>query len=96
MLQIGWLRALATRGYLADQYVHSHGRRVQDVMTRDVITVTEDSSLADIIRVMEFEHFRWVPVVDGDRLASNRQPFRSRARSWLDADQAGHAREKRS
>jgi CBS domain-containing protein len=68
VLQMGWLRALATRGYLADQYVHSHGRRVQDVMTRDVITVSEDSPLTDIIRVMESKHFRRVPVIDGDRL----------------------------
>jgi CBS domain-containing protein len=66
--RMGWLRALATRGYLADQYVHSHGRRVQDVMTRDVMTVTEDSPLADIVRVMESKRFRRVPVVSDDRL----------------------------
>jgi CBS domain-containing protein len=66
--QMGWLRALATRGHLADHYVHSHGRRVQDVMTRNVTTVKEDSSLADIVRVMESKHFRRVPVVTVERL----------------------------
>ena len=65
---MGWFQALVARGRMAEQYVHSHGRRVQDVMTRDVVTVREESPLADIVRVMESKHFRRVPVVDGARL----------------------------
>jgi CBS domain-containing protein len=66
--RMGWFQAIVARGRLAEQYVHTHGRRVQDVMTRDVVTVREESPVADIVRVMESKHFRRVPVVDGEHL----------------------------
>jgi CBS-domain-containing membrane protein len=66
--RMGWIQALVARGRMAEHYVHSHGRRVQDVMTRDVVTVGEQSSVTDIVRIMESKHFRRVPVVDGERL----------------------------
>jgi len=66
--RMGWFQALVARGRMAEQYAHTHGRRVQDVMTRDVVTVREESPLADIVRVMDSKHFRRVPVVDGGRL----------------------------
>jgi len=40
-VRLGWLKALLARGRMAEQYVHTHGRKVQDVMTRDVLTVGE-------------------------------------------------------
>ena len=66
--RMGWFQALVDRGRMAEDYVHSHGRRVQDVMTRDVVTVRKESPLADIVRIMEQKHFRRVPVVDGEQL----------------------------
>jgi CBS domain-containing protein len=53
---------------MAEQYVHTHGRRVRDAMARDVLTVGEASPLDGIIRIMESRHVRRVPVVEGGRL----------------------------
>src|SRR5258707_4266566 len=39
-----WLEYFASAG--ARDYVKSHGRKVKDVMTRDVVTVTDDTDLA--------------------------------------------------
>jgi CBS domain-containing protein len=67
-VRLGWLQALLARGRMAEQYVHTHGRRVQDVMTQDVLTVGEASPLEDVIRILEARHVRRVPVVEGKRL----------------------------
>jgi CBS domain-containing protein len=67
-VRLGWLKALLARGRMAEHYVHTHGRRVRDAMTQDVLTVGEASPLDDVIRIMESRHVRRVPVVDGKRL----------------------------
>ena len=48
-----WIEFLMGPGRLASDYVHASGRRVDEVMTREVRTVTEDVSLEDIVRLME-------------------------------------------
>lgn len=40
----------------------SHGMHAHDVMTRKVITVEEDASLADVVRTLQDNHIRRVPV----------------------------------
>ena len=62
-----WLEILLSPGRLASEYVHTHGRRVDEVMTRDVITVTETSPLDTVVRLMERHGIKRVPVVrDGN------------------------------
>src|SRR6516225_5417841 len=48
-----WLEFLLGPGRLADEYTRSHGRKVEDVMTPDPITVTEGTSLDEVVRIME-------------------------------------------
>lgn len=67
-VRLGWLQALVAPGRMAEQYMHTHGRLVQDVMTRKVLTVNEATSLEEIVRLMESRHVRRVPVVEGGRL----------------------------
>lgn len=43
-----WLEFLVGPGTIASDYVHSHARRIDEVMTSDVRTVTEDAPLGDI------------------------------------------------
>jgi CBS domain-containing protein len=50
-------------GPLAEEYAHSHGRKVEEVMTRDVVTVTEDASLEEVVRLMERHRIKRVPVL---------------------------------
>lgn len=58
-----WLRAIVEETVLAAEYAKSHARTARDVMTRDVITVSEDTPLADIVGLLEKHHIKRVPVV---------------------------------
>jgi CBS domain-containing protein len=41
---------------------------VQDVMTREVVTLTPEQTLRDAIEVLRREHIRHLPVVEGNKL----------------------------
>ena len=56
-----WLEHFASG--LARDYVKSHGRTARDIMTRDVVTVTEDTDLADVATLLETKRIKRVPVV---------------------------------
>ena len=64
----GWLEFLLGPNKAAAEFVRTHSRRVEDVMTPDVLTVTEDATLDDIVELMERKHVKRVPVVRGDAL----------------------------
>ncbi len=61
-----WLDSLASD--LATDYVKSHGRKAEDVMTADVITVSETTELADVAVLLETKRIKRVPVVTDGRL----------------------------
>ena len=61
-----WLDSLASSR--ASDYVKSHSRRVEDVMTREVITVGETTELADVAILLETRGIKRVPVVTDGRL----------------------------
>lgn len=63
-----WLRMLRSHEEEARAYVKVHGVRAADVMTRYVVTVEEDASLADIANTLEHHHIKRAPVVHDDRL----------------------------
>jgi CBS domain-containing protein len=58
-----WLEFLIGPGKLADEYVHARGRKVEEVMTREPITVTEDTALDEVVRLMERHRIKRLPVV---------------------------------
>jgi len=58
-----WLRMLQNPNDLASDYVKTHGRRAQDVMTRNVITVSEETPVSDIAEILEKNRIKRVPVV---------------------------------
>jgi CBS domain-containing protein len=58
-----WLQFLLSPGRLADEYVHTHGRRVDEVMTCDVVTATEATSLDTVVQLMERHGIKRLPVV---------------------------------
>ena len=63
-----WLEFLIGPGRIASEYVHSHGRKVEEVMTPDPWTVTEDTPLEAVVHVMERNHIKRLPVVSGNQL----------------------------
>jgi CBS domain-containing protein len=58
-----WLEFLLGPGRLADEYTRSHGRKIQDIMTPDPVTVTGDTSLEEVVRTMEKRRIKRLPVV---------------------------------
>jgi len=58
-----WLELVASTRELASQYVKEHARRVGDVMSTDVTTVTETCPVADIAELLERKRIKRVPVV---------------------------------
>lgn len=63
-----WLRLLASPGRQAADFTRTHGRKVADVMTHDVISVDAKAPLEDIVALMEEHRVKRVPVLEGDRV----------------------------
>jgi len=61
-----WLEILMGPGRLAEEYVRTHGRKIGEVMTRDPVSVTPDTSLKEIVELMERRRIKRVPVLDGE------------------------------
>jgi CBS domain-containing protein len=63
-----WLKFILGPGKAASDFVHEHGRRVEEVMTRNPFTITEDVALAEIVDLMEKKNVKRLPVVRDDRM----------------------------
>ena len=63
-----WLRFLLGPGQAATDFVHERGRKVSEVMTREPLTVTEDTTLEEIVTSMETNGVKRLPVMRGDKL----------------------------
>jgi cell division inhibitor SulA len=63
-----WIEFLMSPGRLATEYVQTSGRKVSDVMTADVRTVTEDAPLEDIVHLMERHQIKRVLVARDGKL----------------------------
>lgn len=60
-----WLEFLMGPGRIAAEYTHSHGNKVSEAMTTDVVSVTEVTPLEDIVELMERRRVKRVPVLCG-------------------------------
>lgn len=58
-----WLSFVLGGGMLARDYTASHGRRVYEVMTHEVITIDAGASLADAVHLMEEHRIKRLPVL---------------------------------
>ncbi len=63
-----WLEFLLGPRRLADDYVHTHARKVEEVMTREPITITEDTPLDEVVQIMERRRVKRLPVVRGTQV----------------------------
>jgi CBS domain-containing protein len=61
-----WLRFILGPGQSASDFVQEHGRRVAEVMTKSPLTIAEDTSLAEIVELMEKNNVKRLPVVRGE------------------------------
>lgn len=63
-----WLEFILGPGRLADEYVHSHGSKVAEVMTPEPLTIAEDTPLDEVVQTMETRGVKRLPVVRGKRV----------------------------
>jgi CBS domain-containing protein len=58
-----WIEAVTPAATLAAEFAKSHGKRVEEVMSEDVITATEETPLAEIAAILERNRIKRVPIV---------------------------------
>jgi CBS domain-containing protein len=58
-----WWEFLLGAGRTAADYVHTHSRRVADLMSVDPVTVTEATSLTDAVALMQSNRIKRLPVI---------------------------------
>jgi hypothetical protein len=63
-----WLLLLAEDQALAADYIKAHARKVEDVMTRNVVTATPDTPLNEVARLLEKHGIKRVPIVRDGQL----------------------------
>src|SRR5262245_43271393 len=63
-----WVQFLLGPGRLAEEYVRSSSRKVDDVMTRSVHTIREATPLSDAVELMERHRIKRLPVLRDDKL----------------------------
>ena len=63
-----WLDLIETPNDRASHYLKSHGLTARDVMTREPITVTEDTPLEEIAMLLERKAIKRVPVLRDGKL----------------------------
>ena len=60
--------AFLNPGRLADEYTHTHGRKVGEVMTPEPVFVSEDTPLEKIVQLIEKKRVRRFPVLRDGKL----------------------------
>lgn len=63
-----WREAVTPAATLAAEFARSHGKRADDLMSRRLITATEETSLAEIATLLERNHIKRIPIVRGSKL----------------------------
>jgi CBS domain-containing protein len=63
-----WLEFIVGPGKLAEEYVQTSGRKVEEVMTPDPWTIRDDDSLERVVEMMERHHIKRLPVTRGGRM----------------------------
>ncbi len=63
-----FLEFFVSPGRLADEYVHAYGRKVEEVMTSPVRTISPNVSAGEAVEMMERDGIKRLPVLDGEKL----------------------------
>ncbi|MDH3743247.1 MAG: CBS domain-containing protein [Hyphomicrobiales bacterium] len=63
-----WLAAIGGKVRLAEEFVKTHGMQADDIMTRNLVTVNEDTLVWQIAETLEKHKIKRVPVVRDGRV----------------------------
>lgn len=91
-----WLEFILGPHRLADEYIRTHARKVEDVMSRDVATIKDHTPIDKIVGLMEERRVKRLPVLrDGEVVGMISRADLMRALARL-AAKSGMARPDRS
>ena len=62
------LEAVTPGAKLAKEFAHSRGKRVEELMSRELISASEDASLGEIASLLEKHRIKRVPILKDGRL----------------------------
>ena len=63
-----FLKFILGPGKAAADFVHEHGSRVDEIMTTQPLTITEDTPLEEIVELMEKHNIKRLPVMRADKV----------------------------
>jgi CBS domain-containing protein len=63
-----WLEFLIGPGTLADEYVRTHGQRVEQVMSTDPVTTRRDAPLEEAVMAMGRHRIKRLPVLESGKV----------------------------
>lgn len=63
-----WYECFFHAGRMAEAYAHTHGRRIDEIMSSAVVSIDENSRLADAVALMEKHGVKRLPVVRDGRV----------------------------
>lgn len=63
-----FLKFILGPGQQAADFVHEHGRKIAEIMTPEPLTIGEDTPLEEIVRLMEKNNVKRLPVTRGDKV----------------------------
>jgi CBS domain-containing protein len=66
--QPSWLKTFLVPSRLAEDYVHTHGRHVVEVMTENPIHVAPGTEIAEVAQLMHKKRIKRLPVVENGAL----------------------------
>ncbi len=63
-----WLEAVTPASTLAGEFAKSHGRRVEEIMSTDVVSASEDTPLGEIATLLERHRIKRLPILRAGKL----------------------------
>ena len=64
----GWFSSFLAPGRTAHEYVRTHGRKVSEIMTTDVVSTSSDAPLSEVVALMEAQQVKRLPVLQKGQL----------------------------
>lgn len=63
-----FLKFILGPGQEAADFVHEHGRKIAEIMTPEPLTIGEETPLEEIVRLMEKNNVKRLPVIRADKI----------------------------
>ncbi len=63
-----WIETVMPASELAEEFAKSHGKKVSELMTTDVVSAEEDTPVSEVAALLERHRIKRVPIVRGGKV----------------------------